>query len=75
MLKTRNKPYTKPLPNIYKNRTLEFKPNRKLKIGSKELWEYCNKKYDKNKTKENADEDPKKLRKKNAVSVTVKKLK
>ena len=51
------------------------KPNRKFKIGSKELWDYCNKKYDKNKKKETADEDPKKLRKKNAISVTVKKLK
>ena len=32
-------------------------------------------KDDKNKTKEPVDEDPKKLRKKNAINVTVKKLK
>jgi hypothetical protein len=51
------------------------KPNRKFRIGSKELWSYCEKKYDKNKTKEPVDEDPKKLRKKNAINVTVKKLK
>ena len=51
------------------------KPNRKFRIGSKELWDYCSKKYDKDKAKERDDDDPKKLRKKNAISVTVKKLK
>ena len=51
------------------------KPNRNFKIGSKELWDYCTKKYDKHKKTDNEAEDPKKLRKKNAVNVTVKKIK
>tara|TARA_Y100000022_G_C13258565_1_gene381229 strand:- start:3460 stop:4284 length:825 start_codon:yes stop_codon:yes gene_type:complete len=51
------------------------KPNRTFKIGSKELWKYCEKKYDRNKAKDTDDYDEKKLKKKNTPSVTVKKLK
>ncbi len=50
------------------------KPDREFKIGSKELWKYCKKNYDENKAREIKDYDEKKLRKKNAPSVTVKKV-
>tara|TARA_B100000963_G_scaffold361967_1_gene401399 strand:+ start:232 stop:1047 length:816 start_codon:yes stop_codon:yes gene_type:complete len=49
------------------------KPERRFKIGSKELWEYSNK--NSSKTKEDSGIDEKKLKKKNAPTVTVKKLK
>ena len=50
------------------------KPERKFKIGSKELWNFHKKNYNKNHT--NNDEiDPNKLKKKNSVSVQVKKIK
>lgn len=51
------------------------KPERDFKIGSKELWKYCNKKYDAKKANGDAIIDSSKLKKKNATSVTVKKLK
>ncbi len=51
------------------------KPDRKFRIGSKELWKYCEKNYDEKKAKTVEDCDVKKLKKKNAPSVTVKKLK
>lgn len=51
------------------------KPDRKFKIGSKELWNYCNKNTDKKGKKEENINDTQKLKKKNAISVTVKKLK
>ena len=51
------------------------KPNRKFKIGSKELWKYCQKNYDEKKAKTVEEYDQKKLKKKNTPSVTVKKLK
>jgi len=51
------------------------RPNRKFRVGSKELWDYCSKKYDKDKKREDAEAfDPKKCKKK-GPSVTVKKLK
>lgn len=50
-------------------------PDRKFKIGSKELWSYCKKNYDAKKAKEIPEYDAKKLKKKNAPSVSVKKLK
>jgi len=51
------------------------KPNRNFRIGSKELWKYCQKNYDKKKAKTVEEYDQKKLKKKNTPSVTVKKLK
>ncbi len=51
------------------------KPDRQFRIGSKELWNYCHKKYDKNAKNKIEDLDQKKMKKKNAISVTVKKLK
>jgi hypothetical protein len=51
------------------------KPNRKFKIGSKELWKYCSKNYDDKKSKEIDECDTKKLKKKNTPTVVVKKLK
>ncbi len=51
------------------------KPDRKFKIGTKELWNYCKKNYDKKKAKLGGDYDEKKLKKKNSVSVIVKKIK
>ena len=51
------------------------KPNRNFKIGSKELWKYCQKNYDEKKAKTVEEYDQKKLKKKNTPSVTVKKLK
>ena len=50
-------------------------PNRKFKIGSKDLWSYCKKNYDAKKAKEIPEFDAKKLKKKSAPSVAVKKLK
>lgn len=50
-------------------------PNRKFKIGSKELWSYCKKNYDAKKAKEIPEFDAKKLKKKNSPTVAVKKLK
>ena len=48
-------------------------PDRKFKVGTKELWKYCEKNYDETKAK-NIDECDKKLmRKKNTVSIIVKK--
>ena len=49
------------------------KPDRKFKIGSKELWDYSNK--NSSKTKEEPELDTKKFKKKNTPTVTVKKLK
>ena len=52
------------------------KPDRNFRIGSKELWNYCSKRYDKDKKKEDAEAyDPKKCKAKKGPSVTVKKLK
>ena len=51
------------------------KPNRKFRIGSKELWEYCKKKYDPKKAKSVPEIDDKKLRKNTDPRVTVKKAK
>lgn len=51
------------------------KPNRKFKIGSKELWNYSAKNYDKNAKDKSEELDQSKMKKKNAVTVKVKKLK
>ena len=51
------------------------KPDRNFKIGSKQLWDYCKKNYDAKKAKEVKEYDEKKLKKKNAPSVNVKKVK
>jgi len=51
------------------------KPNRKFRIGSKELWDYCKKKYDPKKAKSVPELDDKKLRKNTDPRVTVKKAK
>lgn len=51
------------------------KPDRNFKIGSKQLWAYCDKKYDKASEKRLDEFDTDKLKKKNVPRVTVKKLK
>ena len=51
------------------------KPERHFRIGSKELWNFNAKNYDKNSKNRVEELDQRKLKKKNAVSVTVKKLK
>jgi hypothetical protein len=51
------------------------KPNRKFKIGSKELWNYSAKNYDKNAKDKTEELDQSKMKKKNSVTVKVKKLK
>ena len=51
------------------------KPERHFRIGSRELWNFNAKNYDK-KSKNRVEElDQRKMKKKNAISVTVKKLK
>ena len=51
------------------------KPERHFRIGSKELWNFNAKNYDKNSKNKAEELDQRKLKKKNAISVTVKKLK
>jgi len=51
------------------------KANRSFKIGSKELWKFCEKQYDEKKARDSEQCDHKKLKKKNTPTVTVKKLK
>ena len=51
------------------------RPSRNFRIGSKELWSYCSKKYDKDKKEDTEAFDAKKCKAKKGPSVTVKKLK
>jgi hypothetical protein len=50
-------------------------PDRKFKVGTKELWKYCEKNYDENKAKKVDECDKKLMRKKNSVNILVKKIK
>ena len=51
------------------------KPERHFRIGSRELWNFNAKNYDKNSKNRVEELDQRKMKKKNAISVTVKKLK
>ena len=51
-------------------------PDRKFKIGTKDLWKFCKKNYDENRANNTEGNCDKKLmKKKNAVTISVKKVK